>query len=129
MSIAVRLAVILLRNSKLQKEDRASLMAEVMHTIDAVPLDDILKVDEQGNLFVKGKPVDMEKAIKLKESATQALSSMARMLVHEQVARLSFVNGFHKATDIDQVLFYKAALWWGEQEDTLLRSIAQDPTL
>ena len=129
MGIATRLALYLLKSKRLSKGDRVALTQEVMHSLDAAPLQDILRVDEQNRLLVRGKPVDLELAIKLKESAAQTLNSVARNLVHEQVARLAFLLGMHKATDFDQVLFYKAALWWGDQEDKLLRAMAQDSTL
>jgi len=90
---------------------------------------DIISTDEKYQFLVNGKAIDMETAIRLKESASQVLNSFARSLIHQQIQRLAFVNGFHKASDIDQILFYKAALWFSEQEDILLKSIAQDPTL
>ncbi len=125
----IKIIIWLLRSKRLSKQERIDLSTEVMRGLNIVPMHDIISTDAKYQFLVNGNPIDMETAIRLKESASQVLNSFARSLIHQQIQRLAFVNGFHKASDIDQILFYKAALWFSEQEDILLKSIAQDPTL
>lgn len=76
-----------------------------------------------GSLYVEGKIVDYEKAIQLKASARAALGNNARKLVQEQIAAIAGHRGIVEGDTPEKLYFYRAALWWGLQEEELYRML------
>lgn len=107
------------------------LMPLVMHRLGAVPLTAMIQVDENRQILVRGRPVSTEQLVMLKESAAVAVNSQARNLIKEQVRFMAIDQGFLKSDDPKTQTFYKAALWFAQEEDTLLRQMAgpQDQSL
>ncbi len=126
--MTVRLVAWLLEHTSLSEQDRLSLLSKVMHSLDAVPLHAIITVDENRRIFIKGKPVNAEQLVTLQESAASAVNSQARNLIREQVRFAAIDQGFLKSDDPKTQLFYKAALWYAQEEDSLLRQMASDPS-
>lgn len=122
--IAVKLAVFLLKRSDLSHGDRALLTSCTLDKLAAIPVSDIISVNEQGTLLVNGKMIDIETTRILRESARSMLQSRAFKLVQDQVVYASFVYSMHTAISIEELLFPKAALWWGQQEYKYLKLLA-----
>lgn len=126
----IRLIVWALNRKDLSEQDRLTLLTEVMHSLKAVPLRAIITVDEDNRIFIQGKPASVEQLMSLQESAASALNSTARNLIREQVRFAAVDKGFLKSDNLKTQLFYKAALWYAQEEDELLRQMAAttDPT-
>lgn len=130
--LAVWLASKLLSGVSLSTTQRNLLTAAVLDKLGALPFRDILTITGSGQLLLQGRSLDIEKVRQLQESAKAALQSQALLLIREQVAFTAVTNGVHKAEDEKQILFARAALWWGQQEHSMLRLLAQEeqePTL
>lgn len=128
----IRLVIWLLHHRRLSIEDRLALSREVMHSVGAIPLHDIITTDVKQQLLVRGKPLEYEVAVQLRNSARLALESSARQLAHEQTAFSAVAMGVFNVTSADQMLFARGALWFSQQETALLKTLAgetQDPTL
>lgn len=128
--IAKFAAWLLKRN--LSPEDRSLLLTAVVNTIGAVPVKAIISVGENQQILVHGKPLALDQAIALRESAQAALNSYARALVHEQIRFAAVDAGFLKNESDDRYrsVFYKAALWFAQQENELLKALSPtDSTL
>lgn len=117
-----------IRKWNFSDKDRLVLITGVMHSLDAVPLHAIISVDENRRILVQGKPISSEQAFALSESAATALRSQALSLVHEQVKFAAIDRGFLKSDDPRTQLFYKAALWFAQQERELLEMLSPDLT-
>lgn len=124
-SIATKLAIFALKSARLPVKDRNLLTACILDRLAALPLRDIIHVNEEGNLLVNGRPVDVETARQLRESARGALTSTAFKFIRQQVAFQAINIGVHKAEDELQMFFGRAAIWWGQQEEIQLRLLAQ----
>ena len=118
--------VILALKSKLSVEDKSLIMTALIENLKILPICGIIKIDEQGKIFVNNKELDYETAIQLRESAKQMLVSNARRLIKEQVSWLAVNLGVHQALNPEQVLFAKASLFNQQEEDKLLRMLAQE---
>lgn len=121
-----RLTVWLLRHSKVSQENKILLTNQLLSTVGALPLHATFTVDEAGKLLIRGRPLEYEQAVVLRESASNILHSNAWQTVKEQVLYEAISKGVHEALNTDQVLFAKAAIWFCEQQDKTLKVLAQD---
>lgn len=130
--MAVWLASKLLTRASLTVPQRNLLTAVVLDKLGALPFKDILTVTGSGQILIQGRSLDIEKVRQLQEAAKSALRNQALLLIREQVAYTAVTHGVHKAEDEKQILFARAALWWGQQELHMLKLLAQEeqePTL
>jgi hypothetical protein len=124
MKIFTKIAVFLLKSSKISLEDKQKLTNAILIKLSALPLRDIIQVNESGTLTVNGKELDREATMVLRESAIAALQSRALGLVRDQVLYTSFVLAANKSINNEQLYFAKAAVWWQQEVDKILKSLA-----
>lgn len=120
----IRIFLWLLKRKNLSKEDRLLLTGHMLSTIGSLPLHGILTIDGEGRPLIKGVPLDSEKAIKLREDADTLLNNHAWQLVREQALYGAVSMGSLEAQTLDQVLFSRAAIWFSQQQETLLKKLA-----
>lgn len=120
----VKSVIAALGRADLSIEDRALLTTAVLDKLVALPIRDIITVDEKKSIFVNGKPLDFEQAVQLRESARGALANHAMRLVRQQVLYAAVVAGVHKVESPAQMFFSRAAIWFGKEEEALLRMLA-----
>lgn len=119
-----KLVVWLLKNTSSEK-DRAFLVNAVINTLDAVPVRAIISADEYRRVLVNGRQLEPEQIISLRESAANALNNHALNLVREEVRWKAINLGYLQALDPTKTSeFYKAALWYAQEEKDLLRRLA-----
>lgn len=123
----IRFVCWLLRRKTLSSNEHIILMNTVLKSVGSFPTHAIITVDGD-KLLIRGVPLGGEKALAVRDSARQALANMALKDVHEQVLYLAIAQGIHSAQNFDQVMFSKAAVWYGQQERELLKTLAQDNT-
>lgn len=104
---------------------RNKLLIHALETLSTLPLRDIISISEDGELFLQGKAVGMGEVLNLRESAAMALNNKAFNLIREQVQYESFVGAATKAVTGEDLIFYRAALWWGQQMEHHLKLLAQ----
>ena len=105
-------------------QQRTKLVGAILDANNAVPLSDIFTVGADGSMFIKGIKVDYDKATQLKASADMALDSAARSVITEQVAAIAGKRGVSEGDTPEKLYFYRAALWWGMQEQQYLETLA-----
>ena len=120
----VNIIVKLLQKSNLSLEDRNNLTTAVLDKLEALPLRAIIENNEEGILLVNGREVDLEKAGMLRTNAKSLLESPLHKLIHQQVAFKAITMGVHKVKTVEEMIFARAALWWGQQEISLLKLLA-----
>lgn len=123
--LVVSLLKFALERAVLGSDERNLLTALLLEGLQARPLADILYIDEDKQLIVNGKPADMEQMRLLHGHARAALDNKTLSLIREQVAILASIGGAVKAAKVEDLIFYRAALWWGQQEDFYLKLLAQ----
>lgn len=116
----------LLRHKRLSADSRATLLNYVLTTVGALPLHGIITTDDAGRLHIRGKAVEYDQAVLLRESALNVLRSPAYQIIREQVLAVAVHKGIHEALTTDQMWFAKAAIWYGVQELDLLNTLAGD---
>lgn len=109
----------------LTSRDRTKLTNQILSTVGGLPLHAIITEDD-GRILVKGVPLDGELAVKIRESASQAIHNKALEVVHEQALYLAVSKGLHESQNFDQVSFAKAAVWFAQQERNLLHALARE---
>jgi len=124
--VIVKICIYLLRSVKLTEDSRNKLITCVLDRLHALPFRDIIRRDEQGVLLVNDKTLDVEKSIILKESARGALQSVALKIINDQVAFNAVTLGVHKVEKPEQMMFSRAAIWWGQQQEILLKLLASE---
>lgn len=114
----------LLGKSSLTLAQRNKLETEILDTLEALPLKEVFSITENGEMTVRGKVIEYDKAIRLREYANSALDNQLLNLIREQVAYEAIAGGIHKCITPEDLYFYRAALWWGQRELAHLKSIA-----
>ncbi|HEY9826357.1 MAG TPA: hypothetical protein V6D19_12990 [Stenomitos sp.] len=117
----IKLVIFLLTRAKISNENRLSLTNAVLDKLGALPVRDAIRQDETGALLVNDRPVDLETAKLLRESARGALNSMALKVVREQVEFAAITVGVHQATDPWAMIFGKSAIWYHQQQEKYLK--------
>lgn len=120
-----KLTVWLLSWIKLSIQNRTLLTAQILSSLQALPLKDIITLDEEGNILVQGRRLKPEQELQLREAARGTLSNQARKLVHDQVLFRAVALGVHTVTTPEQMYFSRAAIWFGQQEIELLKILAK----
>lgn len=123
MKLVVSLVVWLLNKSNLKLEDRTKLSTCVLDKLFALPFRDII-ITSEGTLKINGRTPTMEEMRILQEQAKAALNNQTLKLIWDEVAFTAVKIGIHSAITNDQVYFAKSALWWGQQEQSLLSRLA-----
>lgn len=108
-----------LKKKDLSLLDRSALVSAVLSKLHALPLNDSIVIG-QGSITINGKALETEQIISFRESAIALRDNWARKILHEQVRYLATTMGVYKSVSIDELYFYKSALWNLEQEDALL---------
>lgn len=120
----VRFICWLLKHKKLSTKDRQLLTNQALTSIGALPTHAILTRD--GNkLFIRGVPLDDERKYILRDAAEHALHNPAMRAIHEEVLYQAISLGVHQAHTPEAMQFAKAAIWWGQEQDKLLKTLAE----
>lgn len=119
-----RLVLWAINNARFSKEDRALFTGSLLRRFGAVDLGGILTIDG-GRVSIRGVPMSQEQTIAVRESALAMETSIARKFVREQVLTEAVNIGFVSAQDMDQVLFARAAVWFGTKEEEWYDRLAQ----
>lgn len=123
-NLGIKLVKYLLKKD-LSIEERNKIVIHLMDIVQALPLNDIINVNSDGEILINGSSLDLDKARQLREHARVALDNKALRLIREQVSFQAIALGVHQVESERQMLFARAALWWGQTEDKLLKSLAQ----
>ncbi len=123
-NIALKLVKILL-NKSLTYTQRNELSNIILDNLDALPIRGIINVNDEGEILINGRSLDLEKAIQIREASRVALENKALQIVTEQVIYTAIVNGINKAITPEQMTFNKAAVWFGQEQEKLLKILAQ----
>lgn len=118
------LSFFLQRNWSLK--DKQVLMSALLKGMDAVPLRSLIVQDQVGRISIQGKLLDGESTGKLRESASNALNNHALQVVRDQVRWKAIDEGFLRTGDPEHAIFFKAALWYAQEEKNMLMEIAKD---
>lgn len=132
MRLRVRIAFWLLKTlsyGELSVRERSTFTSLILSKLDVAPLGAIIKVDETGQLLLRGKPADLEMIKVLQTHASIAFDNKAESLIDEQLIWETTVYGIHNGDDPVKLLFYRAAIWWYQQRKRYLSLLAgrQEP--
>lgn len=122
--VITKIVVYLLRKSNISLNERHLLINASLDKLAALPLRDIITFSETGTLIVNGRELDHEEVLLVRESAKAALQNRALGLVRDQVLYKSFTFGINSSVNFDQLYFAKCAVWWGQEEDKILKALA-----
>jgi hypothetical protein len=119
-----RLIAWLIRRNTFKGEAKNRVLAALLSNIGALPIQDIIKFDPQGTVYINDKKLDIEQAISFKESADALKESVARKIIREQIKYLAVKYGIHDGLSTETIMFSKAAFWIMEEEDKLIERLA-----
>ena len=115
----------LLKRKKLTTLQRQQLINQVLASVDALPLHSIITVNG-ADVSIRGVPLNAEQSVALRDSADQALHNRALQIVHEQVLYQAVSLGVHQAQNTEQIQFAKAAIWYGQEEQRILKALSSN---
>ena len=111
-----------LKKSNLTLEDRTALVTELLDKMNALPLSDVIVIG-QGTVSIQGRDLDTEQIIAFRENCIALKDNPAEKLINEQIRYLAQNLGVYKAQGINDMYFYKAALWILDQKQAILDKI------
>lgn len=113
-----------LLNGALSPAQRNRLVIHILDKLSALPLRAIIVSSDEG-LLVNGQTVDFEKARALRDSSTRVLESQAFAICLDQVRFLAVQKGLATGLPPEDLLFYRAALWYSDELKAQLAVLAQ----
>lgn len=119
--IIAQITVWALRSKRLSGEQKAVVTSALLDNLYTFPIRDIITFDEVGGIRVKGRTLDTEQKIRLRESASGLKNSFARRLIHEQMTFKAINMGVHQGLNPESIVFSKAALWVIQEENELIK--------
>lgn len=125
LSIRLWLFHCLLR-APLSREERALYTGSLLAALDAVPVRDIIQINEQGELLVNGRPLTPTETSAYGKIAKGILENTLMKLIWDQIRYTSFKGGVSEGNNQDSIIFHRTALWFGEQERAWLRLLADE---
>lgn len=115
----------LLRNRAVPSAIKNQVLTGAIAGISGVPLTASISVESDGSIMIHGKKLSALDMQALRESADGALNSYARSVVRDHVRFVAINNGFLKNDNLDTQVFYKAALWFSQEEDRVLSALSK----
>lgn len=112
-----------LNNTELSSDNRVRLMTAIIEKLNYYPISDILVVDNLGSAYVKGKKLDMEQAVILKNGLDALQNNFADKLVDDQMTYEAIKLGIHNGNSTEAIMFSKAALWVIQERRKLLEQL------
>lgn len=114
-----------LAKNDLTLQQRNEIITYILTNLHALPLHGIITTNTEGEILIEGRSLNVEKVIQLREAARIALDNKALKIVHQEVLYAAVVGGLHKGKSDLDLLFYRAAIWFGQQLEVQLKILAQ----
>lgn len=123
--ITSRIVIWFLNTARFSIEDRAVLTNHLLQKLAALPVRDIITLNDEGGLLINDRPLSVEEVVSLRESATQLSRNYIRKILREQMAFEAIKVGVHNSISNDTNFFAKAALWNQAKENEILQNIVR----
>lgn len=120
-----KLAILALKSERLSRDDITRVTNALLDNIGAIHTQDVISFGSQGQLFIGGKQVDKEQANGIILSARTFEDNQFRKILREQVKYEAIKLAVHNGVSPETIMFAKASLWHGEQENRILNEIIQ----
>lgn len=124
MRLLVKLALSVIKRADLTIQERTLCTGVVLDRLEALPLRAIVESSDEG-VLINGRALDLDKLRVLRESAIAAIDNQAINYIAEQVVWIATDRVIRKALTPDELYFYRAAIWFGEQMKSHLQILAQ----
>ena len=125
--LAIKLLFWLLPKAEFTPEDRALCTGLLLRNLGALPIRDIILFDEKRQqLLVEGSPLNPKEAATIMEISRNLLDNSLMNKIWNQIKYECLKRGVSEGNNPDSILFYRVALWFGEQERQWLRMFAGD---
>lgn len=121
--IAIKLVKWLMTRD-LTLDQRNSLVINILDNLGALPIYDIIDVSNTGQILIDGRELDIEKARILREGAKIVIDNPAFKITNERVLYQAVTMGVHNVENPSQMLFARAAIWYGQRMNEILRTLA-----
>lgn len=113
-----------LKKADLSIEQRNKIVIHILISVQALPIYDIISTNDDGTMLINGVPLDVEKAKQLRESAKAALNNVSLKVINQQTLFTAVALGVHTVESEKQMLFSRAAIWFGQQQEKHLKTLA-----
>lgn len=123
------LAIWVLEHCSLSEKQHEKFSRLILKDLGALPIEEVIKLDETGTLLVDGRPLDTDIARKMSITAKAAIDNVALKMVFEQVTFAAIAAGVHRSETEKHTLFMRAALWSVQQIKENLKLLLQDGEL
>lgn len=123
--IAVQLTLWLLKK-QLSLENKSLLISAILDKLSALPIKSIIHLNDNGSLVINGKEIDYSERVLLKDSAKALRENRVFGLIQDQILHHALSFGLNHSVTIDQLYCSKMAVWWGQEENKLLKLIAEE---
>ncbi len=118
--------IFLLKRSNFSLKNKTIIVTELLDNLNAIQASNIISNDGVGNILINGKELDSDMARKLRDGAKIMLDSGTRKLIRDEVENRAIILGIQKGETPEQIYFSRAAIWWGQQEEEILKKLAQE---
>jgi len=113
-----------LLSKNLSIQNRTLLINLVLDRLSSLPIKNIIVLNENGSLVINGKELDQEEMHLLQDNAKNLRDNRAFGLIQDQVLHNALSFGLNASTTLEMLYTSKAAVWWGQEQNRLIKLIA-----
>lgn len=99
-------------------------MNSTLDTLAMLPVKNIIEKSDDGSLIIRGKKLNFEEERLLRESANTLRLNRAFGLIQDEILYIAMTYAVNGTTNFEQLYCSKMAVWWGQQENKLLKDLA-----
>lgn len=122
--MTLKIAIKMLLKIPLSIEEKNSIVINILDNLTALPIRAIITASEEG-ILINGAPLDFESAKVMRDGATRVLTNKAFQLCADQVRFAAVQKGLATGLQPEELLFFRAALWYADELKSHLAILAQ----
>jgi len=122
-NLITKLVLWALHSKKIVGENKTKITNALLENIGTLPTKRLITFDQYGTMLVNGKYLEVETAIRFKQSAMALRDNEVKRIMNDQLKALAIEMGVHNGLNPETIMFSKAFLYSIQEEDKLISQI------
>lgn len=107
-----KLAMKILNNASLSKEEHLELLNVVNKQINSFPISEVIQFTVDGATLANGQKLTIEEVVKFRQGVSSLRDNWAFQLLADQILFEAIKHGVHYGDNPDKIMFSKTAIYF-----------------
>lgn len=107
-----KLAIKILNNASLSKEEHLELLNVVNKQINSFPISEVIQFTVDGATLANGQKLTIEEVVKFRQGVSSLRDNWAFQLLADQILFEAIKHGVHYGDNPDKIMFSKTAIYF-----------------